>query len=47
VERLMRILLVEDDKDVSRFVAKGLKESGHVIDQAATVCSSPPPRTTT
>jgi two-component system OmpR family response regulator len=34
LERLMRILLVEDDKDVSRFVAKGLKESGHVIDQA-------------
>lgn len=30
----MRILLVEDDKDVSRFVAKGLRESGHVVDHA-------------
>lgn len=28
----MRILLVEDDPEVARFVAKGLRESGHVVD---------------
>jgi DNA-binding response OmpR family regulator len=30
----MRILLVEDDKGVSRFIKKGLKEKGYVIDTA-------------
>jgi two-component system OmpR family response regulator len=30
----MRILLVEDDSDVARFVTKGLKESGHIVDHA-------------
>ncbi len=30
----MRILLVEDDKDVSGFVAKGLREAGHVVEHA-------------
>ena len=30
----MRILLVEDDQTVRGFVAKGLKEAGHVVDQA-------------
>jgi two-component system OmpR family response regulator len=30
----MRILLVEDDKDVARFITKGLKESGHTVDHA-------------
>ncbi len=30
----MRILLVEDDPEVARFVAKGLRESGHVVDWA-------------
>jgi two-component system, OmpR family, response regulator len=28
----MRILLVEDDKAIASFVAKGLKEAGHVVD---------------
>jgi len=31
----MKILLVEDDLDIASFVAKGLKESGFVIDHAA------------
>ncbi len=31
----MRILVVEDDKDVAGFVVKGLKEAGHVIEHAA------------
>lgn len=30
----MRILVVEDDKDVSGFVVKGLKEAGHVVEHA-------------
>jgi two-component system OmpR family response regulator len=30
----MRILVVEDDKDVAGFVVKGLKEAGHVVDHA-------------
>ena len=30
----MRILLVEDDKGVSRFIKKGLKEKGYVVDVA-------------
>ena len=30
----MRILLVEDDKDVAGFVVKGLREAGHVIEHA-------------
>lgn len=30
----MRILVIEDDKDVSDYIAKGLTEAGHVIDQA-------------
>lgn len=30
----MRILLVEDDPTVRSFVVKGLKESGHVVDEA-------------
>jgi heavy metal response regulator len=32
----MRILLVEDDKDVARFVAKGLKENSFSVDIAET-----------
>jgi two-component system OmpR family response regulator len=32
----MRILVVEDDKDVASFVVKGLKEAGHVVEHAAT-----------
>jgi DNA-binding response OmpR family regulator len=28
----MRILLVEDDRDIVRFVEKGLLENGHRVD---------------
>jgi two-component system OmpR family response regulator len=28
----MRILVVEDDKDVAGFIVKGLKEAGHVVE---------------
>ncbi len=31
----MRILVVEDDKDVAGFVMKGLREAGHVVEHAA------------
>ncbi|MBX5454642.1 MAG: response regulator transcription factor [Acidobacteriia bacterium] len=31
----MRILLVEDDKDVAGFVVKGLREAGHVVEHVA------------
>ena len=31
----MRILLIEDDPQVSAFVVKGLKEGGHTVDHAA------------
>lgn len=30
----MRILLVEDDRDVSSFVVRGLREAGHVVEHA-------------
>jgi len=30
----MRVLLVEDDRGVSRFIKKGLKEEGYVVDVA-------------
>ena len=30
----MRILLIEDDPETSRFVRKGLEEAGHVLDHA-------------
>ena len=30
----MRILVVEDDRDVAGFVVKGLRESGHVVEHA-------------
>ncbi|MCX7384248.1 MAG: response regulator transcription factor [Alphaproteobacteria bacterium] len=32
----MRILVVEDDKDVAGFIVKGLKEAGHVVEHAGT-----------
>ena len=32
----MRLLLIEDDRATSHFVAKGLKENGHTVDQAFT-----------
>lgn len=28
----MRILVVEDDTQISAFIAKGLREDGHVVD---------------
>lgn len=30
----MRLLVIEDDKDVSAFIEKGLKEAGHNVDTA-------------
>lgn len=30
----MRILLVEDDKEVAGFVTRGLREAGHVVEHA-------------
>ena len=30
----MRILLVEDDKDVAGFIQKGLREAGHIVEHA-------------
>jgi two-component system, OmpR family, response regulator len=30
----MRILLIEDDPEVSAYITKGLKESGHTVDSA-------------
>lgn len=32
----MRILIVEDDHQAANYLAKGLKESGHIADHAAT-----------
>ena len=32
---VMRILVVEDDKDAASWLVKGLKESGHIVDLAA------------
>ena len=31
----MHILLIEDDKEASKYAIKGLQESGHVVDHAA------------
>ena len=31
----MRILVIEDDPDAARYLVKGLKESGHVVNHAA------------
>ena len=31
----MRILLVEDDVEVARFVRKGLQEAGHLVEHAS------------
>jgi len=30
----MKILIIEDDVDTRRFLAKGLREAGHVVDEA-------------
>ena len=32
----MRILVIEDDAETAAYLVKGLKESGHVVDHAAT-----------
>jgi len=32
----MKVLLVEDDRETADYIAKGLKEQGHVVDHAAT-----------
>jgi two-component system OmpR family response regulator len=32
----MRILLIEDDSEAAAYMAKGLREAGHVVDHAAT-----------
>ena len=32
----MKVLLIEDDKETSSYVARGLREQGHVVDVAAT-----------
>ncbi|CAA7617082.1 response regulator transcription factor [Magnetospirillum sp. SS-4] len=32
----MRILLIEDDNEAAAYMAKGLREAGHVVDHAAT-----------
>jgi len=31
---VMKILIIEDDKEVSNYIAKGLTEAGHITDQA-------------
>ncbi|MFP3944338.1 MAG: winged helix-turn-helix domain-containing protein [Alphaproteobacteria bacterium] len=31
----MRILVIEDDREAAAYIVKGLKECGHVVDQAA------------
>jgi two-component system OmpR family response regulator len=31
----MRILVIEDDPEAARYLVKGLKESGHIVDHAA------------
>ena len=30
----MRILLIEDDTSIAAYIANGLREGGHVVDQA-------------
>ncbi len=30
----MKLLIIEDDLEVSNYIAKGLREAGHIIDQA-------------
>ena len=34
-EKLLRILVIEDDPDVLSFITKGLEELGHTVDGAA------------
>jgi two-component system, OmpR family, response regulator len=32
----MKVLLIEDDKETSAYIARGLREQGHIVDLAAT-----------
>jgi len=32
----MKVLLIEDDQETSAYIARGLREQGHVVDLAAT-----------
>ncbi|HJS86139.1 MAG TPA: response regulator transcription factor [Acetobacteraceae bacterium] len=32
----MKVLLIEDDRETASYVARGLRENGHVVDHAAT-----------
>src|ERR1700716_3129192 len=32
----MKVLLIEDDKESSAYIARGLREQGHVVDLAVT-----------
>ena len=32
----MKVLVIEDDRETSAYVARGLREQGHVVDLAAT-----------
>src|SRR5579872_2752107 len=32
--RFMKLLVIEDDREVAAYIAKGLSESGYVVDQA-------------
>lgn len=34
IEKIMRILLIEDDKNVANYICKGLNEAGHTVDHA-------------
>lgn len=34
-DKAMHILVIEDDQEAARYMIKGLKESGHVVDHAA------------
>ena len=36
----MHILLIEDDKEASKYVIKGLQESGHVVDHAKDIATA-------
>lgn len=32
----MRLLIIEDEKDVASYIAKGMREAGHIVDLAVT-----------
>ncbi len=35
LKQIMRVLVIEDDRDAASWLLKGLKESGHLVDHAA------------